>query len=53
MPAVNKHFDFGAKRAIIEPWRAIMKQLGMSKATLKRVLAIAKANFSHPAQSLC
>jgi hypothetical protein len=40
----------GARRAAIELWRAkvpqtaIMKQLGMSKATLMRVLAFAKAN---------
>jgi transposase len=45
IPAVNKHFDAGAKRAAIELWRvkvpqrAIMKQLGMSKVTLMRVLA--------------
>ncbi len=47
MPAVNKHLDAGARRAGIELWRAkvpqrnIMKQLGMSKATLMRVLAFA------------
>jgi len=41
MPPVNKHFASGAKRAPIELWRTkvphrnIMKQLGMSKATLK------------------
>ncbi len=50
MPAVNKHFDSGAKRTTIKLWRAkvpqrnIMKQLGMSKATLMRVLAFARAN---------
>ncbi len=43
MPAVNKHA--GARRAGIELWRAkvpqrdIMKQLGISKATLMMVLA--------------
>jgi hypothetical protein len=43
MPAVNKHFDAGVMRAAIELWRAkvpqraIMKQLGMFKATLMRV----------------
>jgi len=43
---VNKHFDSSAKRAPIELWRIkvpqknIMKQLGMSKATLMRVLAV-------------
>jgi hypothetical protein len=36
MPAVNKHFDAGARRAAIELWRAevpqrnIMNQLGMN-----------------------
>jgi hypothetical protein len=50
MPEVNKHFDAGARRAAIKLWRAkvpqrtIMKQLGMSKATLVRVLAFARAN---------
>jgi hypothetical protein len=50
MPAVNKHYDAGARRAAIELWRAkvpqraIMKQLGMSKATLMRVLAFSRAN---------
>jgi hypothetical protein len=45
MPAINKHLDAGARRAGIKLWRAkvpqrnIMKQLGMSKATLMRVLA--------------
>jgi hypothetical protein len=45
MPAVNKYLDAGARRAGIELWRAkvpqrdIMKQLGMSKATLMMVLA--------------
>jgi hypothetical protein len=47
MPTINKHFDAGAGRAAIELWRAkvpqrdIMKQLGMSTATLMRVLAFA------------
>jgi hypothetical protein len=51
--AVNKHFDSGARRAAIELCRAkvsqrvIMKQLGMSKVTLKRVLAFSKANSSN------
>jgi hypothetical protein len=50
MPAVNKHFDAGARRAAIKLWRAmvpqraIMKQLGMPKVTLMRVLAFARAN---------
>ncbi len=50
MPEVNKHFDAGARRAAIKLWRAkvpqraIMKQLEMSKATLMRVLAFARAN---------
>ncbi len=54
MPAVKKHFDAGARRAAIELWRAkvpqraIMKQLGMSKATLMRVLAFARANPTNP-----
>jgi Trp operon repressor len=49
MPAVNKHLDAGARRAGIKLWRAkvpqrdIIKQLGMSKATLMRVLAFAIA----------
>ncbi len=53
-PAVNKHFDAGARRAAMELWRvmlpqrAIMKQLGMSKATLMRVFAFARANPAHP-----
>jgi hypothetical protein len=48
MPSVNKHFDAEAKKAgshrALEgqvPPEAIMKQLGMSKTTLMRVLAIA------------
>jgi hypothetical protein len=47
MPVVNKHLDAGARRAGIDLWRAkvpqrnIVKQLGMSKATLMRVLAFA------------
>ncbi len=46
MPAVNKHLDAGAGRAGIELWRAkvpqrdIMKELGMSKVTLMRVLPL-------------
>jgi hypothetical protein len=54
MPAVNKHFDAGARRAANKLWRAkapqraIMKQLGMSKATLMRVLAFARANPADP-----
>ncbi len=54
MPTVNKHFDAGARRAAIELWRAkvpqrvIMKQLGMSKATLMRVLAFARGNPADP-----
>jgi hypothetical protein len=49
MPAINKHFDAGARRTAIELWRAkvpqkdIMKQLGMFTATLMRVLAFAIA----------
>jgi hypothetical protein len=30
MPAVNKHFDAGAKRAAIELWRACMRILLIS-----------------------
>jgi hypothetical protein len=48
MPSANKHFDAEAKKAgshrALEgqvPPEAIMKQLGMSKTTLMRVLAIA------------
>ena len=54
MPPVKKQFDSGAKRAAIKLWRAkvtqrnIMKQLGMSKATLMRVLAFAMANPANP-----
>jgi uncharacterized protein YneF (UPF0154 family) len=54
MPAVNKHFASGAKRATIKLWRAkvpqknIMKQLGMSRATVMRVLAFAMANPADP-----
>jgi hypothetical protein len=54
MPAVNKHFNSGAKRVAIENWRAkvsqrnLMKQQGMSKATLMRVLAFARANPADP-----
>jgi hypothetical protein len=54
MPAVNKHFDAGARRAAIKLWRAkmpqraIMKQLGMSKGNLMRVLAFARANPADP-----
>jgi hypothetical protein len=50
MPAVNIHFDARARRAAIELWRAkvpqraIMKQLGMSKVALMRVLEFARAN---------
>jgi DNA-binding transcriptional regulator LsrR (DeoR family) len=57
MPAVNKHFDAGARRAAIElcrakvPQRTIMKQLGMSKATLMRVLAFARATHLTPLPS--
>jgi hypothetical protein len=46
---VNNHLDAGARSAGIELWRAkvpqrdIMKPLGMSKATLMRVLAFAIA----------
>ncbi len=54
MPGVNRHFDTGARRAAIELWRAkvpqraIMKQLGMSKVTLMKVLAFARANPADP-----
>jgi hypothetical protein len=54
MPAINKHFDAGAKRSAIELWRAkvpqrdIMKQLSMSKVTKVRVLAFARANPANP-----
>jgi hypothetical protein len=54
MPVVKKHFDAGARRAAIELWRAkvpqraIMKQLGMSKATMMRVLTFARANPTNP-----
>ncbi len=57
MPAVNKHFDAGARRAAIELWRAkvpqrtIRKQLGMSKATLMRILAFARATQPTPLPS--
>ncbi len=43
MPAVSKHFDVRDKKATIEfekavvPLRAIMKQLGMPKATLTMI----------------
>jgi hypothetical protein len=53
MPVVNKHFDSGAKRDAFKLWRAkvpqraIMKRMEMSKSTLKKVLAFAKANSSH------
>jgi hypothetical protein len=49
---VNKHFN--AKRAAIELWRArvpqrnIMKQLGMSKATLMRVWAFCQGKPCRP-----
>ena len=52
MPEVNKHFDAGARRAAIKLWRAkvpqraIMKQLGMSKATLMRVFGLCKGQPS-------
>jgi hypothetical protein len=43
LPSVNKHFDTGAKWTANELWkdkasykRAIMKQLGLSTATLQR-----------------
>jgi hypothetical protein len=50
MPARNKYLDSGAQRAAIKLWKAkvpqrtFMKQLGMSTASLMRVLAFAKAN---------
>jgi hypothetical protein len=37
IPAINKHFDAGAKRAAIELWKVKVAQgaiLDMSKATL-------------------
>jgi uncharacterized protein YerC len=44
LPSVNEHFDTGAKWTTTELWkdkasykRAIMKQLGLSTATLLRV----------------
>jgi hypothetical protein len=52
-PAVHKHLYAGARRAGIELWRAkvpkrdIMKQLGMSKATLMRVLAFCDSNSDY------
>ncbi len=45
MPAVSKHFDVRDKKATIEfekaevPLRAIMNQLGISKATLMRIFS--------------
>jgi hypothetical protein len=54
MPAVKKYFNSGAKRATIELWRAkvpqrdIMKQVGMMKTTLVRVLAFAGVNPADP-----
>jgi hypothetical protein len=45
IPAVSKHFDVGDKKATIEfekaevPLRAVMKQVGISKATLMRILS--------------
>ncbi len=56
---VSKHFEAGAKRAVIKPLkikvphRAIMKHLEMIKAILFRILAFAKANPSYLAPSLC
>ena len=50
----RKPFKKEEKLAAIELWRAsvplakIRSQLGMSKATLKRVLAFAKANPANP-----
>jgi len=44
MPPVKKHFDSGPKRTLIKLWRTkvphrkIIKQLGMSKTTLKMKL---------------
>jgi hypothetical protein len=54
MPAVNKHFDSGTKRAAIKLWRVkapqrnIMKQLGIFKTTLMRVLTFASVNPANP-----
>jgi hypothetical protein len=54
MLAVNKHLDSDVKRAAIKLWRArvpqrdFKKQLWMSKATLMRVLAFARANPADP-----
>ncbi len=45
IPAVSKHFDVRDKKATNEfekaevPLRAIMKQLGISKTTLMRILS--------------
>jgi hypothetical protein len=56
---VSKHYEAGVKRAVIKllkirvSHRDIMKQLEMFKATLSRILAIAKANPSYLAPSLC
>jgi hypothetical protein len=51
MPAVNKHFDSGVKKAAIElqrakvPYRAIMKQLGMSKDTPEESLGLCQGQL--------
>ena len=50
----KKSFSHADKRAAVELWKAkvpqkaIRDQLGMSKATLKRILAFAKANPVNP-----
>ena len=50
----KKSFSHADKRAAVELWKAkvsqkaIRDQLGMSKATLKRILAFAKANPENP-----
>ena len=47
---IKKSFSHADKRAAVELWKgkvpqkAIRDQLGMSKATMKRILAFAKAN---------
>ena len=47
---IKKSFSHADKRAAVELWKgkvpqkAIRDQLGMTKATLKRILALAKSN---------
>jgi hypothetical protein len=50
----RKPFSHGHRRTAIELWKAtvpykvIMEQLDMSKATLKRILSLARANLENP-----